>query len=30
MENEKNNYFLKDILVDHVCSWYCCLWFKYM
>jgi len=27
---EKNMYFLKVISVDHVCSWYCCLWFKYM
>jgi len=30
MNNEKNIYFLKDISVDYVCSWYCCLWFKYI
>jgi len=26
MKNEKNMYYLKDVLVVHLCSWCGCLW----
>jgi len=30
LKNEKNMYSLNDILLVDACSWYCCLWSKYM